>query len=582
MQSPAIFVRRAAPVLALLAAALPLAAQTGGLAITAAPAALAFSYQTGGTLPPEQKVQVKRSGSGPAVDFTAAAPVSAPWLIVSPATGKTGTAFGVRVNPGSLLAGTYSATIDVTSADAANPAQVNVILTVRNPPPTPTTTPASLAFAFQTDQPAPAAQTLTVSSNGEPISFTAAASGGTWLKVSPALGIAVTGSPASISIAADTAGMVPGSYSGRITLTFPNASVKSVAVPVTLTVTAGVPAVDSIWPNAAPVGSNDAVITIRGRHFFQSSTVQAGTTLLTSTWVGTNVMLATIPKALLMDTGTLAVTVTNAPQPSSAAADFTVTPPGPLIQTVVNAASFTAGSPVPTVSPGEIISIFGSGLGPATLIEAAPSGGVFPTSLGTPPTAVEFELSAGVWTPAPIIFAQGNQVNAVAPFAMTAAAGLRLRVTYNSLTSPAFTFDAVDAQPGLFTTDSSGRGQAAALNYNAATGAYSLNSASNPAPKGGIVVLYGTGGGPLTPAPLAEGEIMSISAPAPTLAAAVSITIGGDGATVQSATAVPGSLAGLVQFNVTVPSSVKAGKDLPVVVTIAGRSSPATATLSVK
>ena len=44
----------------------------------------------------------------------------------------------------------------------------------------------------------------------------------------------------------------------------------------------------------------------------------------------------------------------------------------------------------------------------------------------------------------------------------------------------------------------------------------------------------------------------------------------------------PGSLAGLVQLNVTVPSSVKAAKDLPVVVTVAGRASPATATLSVK
>lgn len=582
MRSPATVFRHAALAIALLAAGFPLGAQSDALAITAAPAALSFSFQTGGALPAEQKVQVKRGGSGPAVDFTAAAPAAAPWLIVSPSTGKTGTAFGVRVNPGSLLAGTYTAVIEVTAAGAANPAPVSVTLSVRNPPPAPTALPAGLAFTFQTDQAAPAAQAITVSSSGEPISFTAAASGGAWLKVEPALGIAVTGSPASVSVTADTAGLVPGAYTGKITLAFPNASVKSLAVPVSLTVAAGVPVVDSVWPNAAPVGSNDAVITIRGRHFFQSSTVQAGATQLAATWVGATVMLAVVPKALLAETGALAITVTNTPQPASTAVNFTVTPPGPLIATVVNAASFATGSPAPTISPGEIISIFGSGLGPAALLQAAPANGVFPTSLGTPPTVVEFELAAGQWTPAPIIFAQANQVNAVAPFGMAPAAGVKLRVTYNNLASQPFSFDAVESHPGLFTTDSSGRGQAAALNYNETTRAYSLNAAGNPAPKGSIVVFYATGGGALDPAPQAEGEIVPSSAPAPRLAGQVSVTIGGDGATVQSATAVPGSLAGLVQLNVTVPSSVKAAKDLPVVVTVAGRASPATATLSVK
>jgi uncharacterized protein (TIGR03437 family) len=58
--------------------------------------------------------------------------------------------------------------------------------------------------------------------------------------------------------------------------------------------------------------------------------------------------------------------------------------------------------------------------------------------------------------------------------------------------------------------------------------------------------------------------------------------VGGDGAAVQSATAVAGSLAGLVQINVKLPGTVKSGKDLPVVVSIAGKASPATATLAVK
>ena len=46
------------------------------------------------------------------------------------------------------------------------------------------------------------------------------------------------------------------------------------------------------------------------------------------------------------------------------------------------------------------------------------------------------------------------------------------------------------ARPGLFTSDSSGRGLAAALNEDG-----TVNSAANPAAKGSIVVLWGTGGG---------------------------------------------------------------------------------------
>jgi uncharacterized protein (TIGR03437 family) len=46
------------------------------------------------------------------------------------------------------------------------------------------------------------------------------------------------------------------------------------------------------------------------------------------------------------------------------------------------------------------------------------------------------------------------------------------------------------ARPGLFTANSSGKGQAAALNQDG-----SVNSPANPAVKGSIAVFYGTGGG---------------------------------------------------------------------------------------
>jgi uncharacterized protein (TIGR03437 family) len=394
----------------------------------------------------------------------------------------------------------------------------------------------------------------------------------------------VTGSPVAVTVAVETGGLVPGTYTGKVMLSFPNAATKTATIPVTLTVSPGTAVIDSIWPATAPIGSLDTTVTIRGHHLFAASTVQAGTTPLTATWISTTAMLVVVPKTLLATEGPLGITVTNSPQPASAPVTFTVTPPGPVIQSVVNAASFTAGGGAsPSIAPGEIISVFGSGLGPGSLLAAVPSGNVYPTTLGTPATVVEFELTPNTWTAVPIIFAQANQVNAMAPFAMTPAAGLKLRVTYNGLTSANCTFDAVDAEPGVFTTDSSGRGQSAALNYSETGNTYSLNSASNAAPKGSIVVLYATGGGALTPAPSAEGQVLPAGVAPPKLSSqAVSVTVGGDGAAVQSATAVAGSLAGLVQINVKLPGTVKSGKDLPVVVSIAGKASPATATLAVK
>jgi uncharacterized protein (TIGR03437 family) len=547
------------------------------------PSTASFTYQIGATqLPVAQTLQVKRSGSGAALDFTVTVSPPAPWLIVTPTSGKTGTSISVRVNPTSLVAGTYATTIQVDATGASGPATASVVFIVRNAPPNMNVAPGSLAFNWQTDATtAPAAQTMAVTTTGEPFAFTAAIAGAPWLTISPAVGVVVAGSPLIVTATVDTAGMLPATYTGKVTFTSTTAANKTVTITVTLTVNPGTAVISSIWPNAAPIGSNDATITIRGSHLFKASVVKANTTDLATTWISTDVLLAVIPKALLTTQGLLPITVLNSPQPASNAVTFTVTPPGPSIQTVTNAASFSTGGTVPAIAPGEIISIFGAGLGPASALLATPVSNAFPTSLGSPAVSVEFELTAGVWTPAPIIFAQANQINCQAPFAMTPASGLKLRVVYNSIASTPFTFDGVAADPGLFTVDSSGRGQAAALNYTASPLSYTLNSAANPVAKGGVLILYLTGGGAITPPPSPEGQLMP-SSPVSNLVNIPSVTIGGEAASVISATAVPGALGGLVQLNVNVPSTLSAGKEHPVMVTIAGRPSPLTATVAVK
>ncbi|MBL8216315.1 MAG: hypothetical protein JNK87_36690 [Bryobacterales bacterium] len=566
-----------------LLALLPALAQTlPSLSVT--PANLSFSFTIGTTtLPAAQTLAIKRSGSGTALDFTASVNPPAPWLIVTPTTGKTGTSISVRVNPTSLAAGSYVTVLQIDAVGSSGPITAGVELIIRNPPPTMTATPASLSYTWQTDAASqPAAQTVTLSTSGEPYSFSVAvaATGGSWLAATPAVGVVLSGSAVPVAVSVDTTGLSPGTYTGRITLTSLTASNKTLTVTVTLTVTPGTAVISSIWPNAAPIGSNDLTITVRGSHLFKASVIKANSTDLTATWISTGVMLATIPKALLTAQAALQVTVLNSPQPASNALTFTVTPPGPQVQTVVNAASFVTDLPKPVLAPGEIITIFGSGMGPTTGIQASPSSNAFPTTLGTPAGMVEFEINSA-WVAAPIIFLQANQINCQVPFTLPVGTDLKMRVTYNALTSTNFLFDGAAASPGIFTVDSSGRGQAAALNYDATKLAYSLNSAANPASKGGVLIFYLTGAGAISPAPSPEGALSGTS-PLPTLSSVPSVTIGGDAASVLSATAVPGALGGLVQLNVTVPTSVSAGKDLAVVITIASRSTPATATVSVK
>ena len=60
------------------------------------------------------------------------------------------------------------------------------------------------------------------------------------------------------------------------------------------------------------------------------------------------------------------------------------------------------------------------------------------------------------------------------------------------------------------------------------------------------------------------------------------VTIGGQGAIVLAAQAPPGSVPGLIQLNVTVPSTLTPGPAYPVIVTAGGVSSQADLTMAVK
>jgi hypothetical protein len=127
--------------------------------------------------------------------------------------------------------GTYNGLITITAAgSASSPKTVSVVLTVK-PAPILTVTPAALSFSYRMTDPAPAAQTLTIS--GVATTYSATASGETWLSVTPASG----GTSGTANVSIDPAGLTAGSYSGTVTVIATGSTNSPLTIPVSLTVT---------------------------------------------------------------------------------------------------------------------------------------------------------------------------------------------------------------------------------------------------------------------------------------------------------------------------------------------------------
>lgn len=178
---------------------------------------------------------------------------------------------------------------------------------------------------------------------------------------------------------------------------------------------------------------------------------------------------------------------------------------------VLNAASFTG-----DYSPGTAISIFGIGLARANSDTTVEIGGL----------------------PAQVLFATPFQVNAVIPLTLTPGTWpLRLISVFGASEAP---IDVRDAAPAVFRLSDS---QAAVTNQDG-----TLNAPNNPAARGQIVVLYGTGFGAVRDS---EGALRRTVLPVTVRAAGVDLPVVYSGLT-------PGSI-GLYQLNVQLPADMPPG-----------------------
>lgn len=196
--------------------------------------------------------------------------------------------------------------------------------------------------------------------------------------------------------------------------------------------------------------------------------------------------------------------------------------------TIVNAASLLGGS----LSPGEIITIWGG------------------AALGNASTVL-FNGTAG-----PLLYTGPGQVNAIVPFGLdlTGPATVEIRSASQSLGTASMPTASVS--PALFTQSSNGLGPGAILNQD-----YTLNSPSNPASAGSVVMLFGTGFGQVVPA-ANDGQTAVGQAPTKV---PVTATVGGIATDVLYAGAAPGLIEGLAQINIRIPHNLPPGVAAPVV-----------------
>lgn len=163
------------------------------------------------------------------------------------------------------------------------------------------------------------------------------------------------------------------------------------------------------------------------------------------------------------------------------------------------------------ISPGQLLTLFGNGLGPQQGVASQ-------ATLQTP-----FPLQAGEvqvtfdGTPGPVLWAQDGQVNVVAPWSLNTGTNAEVCVSYKNVRLKCLSWPTAQAAPSVFTVSSGtdpapsttidNAQYAIALNENG-----SVNSAANPAEARSLVTIFATGLGPILP-PQADGSLIGLPLP---------------------------------------------------------------------
>jgi trimeric autotransporter adhesin len=256
-------------------------------------------------------------------------------------------------------------------------------------------------------------------------------------------------------------------------------------------------------------------------------------------------------------TGPYAISFSNIVASSLSGSNFLVSGSA-LTGALVATNSAILGQAAQAVAPGELVTLWISGLLPA---------GALASNL-----AVTFNGTA-----APLLYTSLNQIDAVTPFELAGQGNAQIGLYYQSQQVFLGSIAVAVSEPGIFSVNGLGSGQAIIMNQDG-----TLNSASNPAPRGSIAAMFGTGFGAMNPG-LGDGVIAPLSpTPTNTPVASVAVEVGGNAATIVYNGPAPGAIAGLMQVNFIVPAAASPGAAVMLQVQAGGNFSPANLTMAVQ
>lgn len=544
------------------------------------------------------------------------------WLFAAPSTGgSAGTTPGtiqVNILPSCLaVAQSYQGSITITSPNLPQAVTFPITLQVTSLVQV-AVTPQSLTFQQAQNGPLPPAQTLSFTVSGGNANFQATASTdfGNWLQVTPSSGNTNINS-VSVSIVANSLPPSTTPYNGQITFNFVNAATPSQVVKVRYTVTP--PQTLTVSPNTALTFSyqlNGSAPPAQPLNLSSTGGAVNFTASASSTggWLGVDTPSGTTPANGSAKVVNVTVDPTKIPSGTLAGAALqgavTINAAGVLANPIIlNVTLNITAAPIPqpvqilnsasnsaaAVAPGELITIKGNGLGPAspatgTSFSINSRGTVDPILAGV---EVTFNGTPGIPT-----FVSATQINVIVPWEAASFSSVSMVILFNGGQSAPLNLNVVPVSPAIYTQNAQGTGQAAAVNLSpTAASPYNGPSGSTypgtslplaPAPQGSYVAFFLAGCGQTNP-PSVTGAINSSTTLAPLQnwvhgSAAVKATIGGvPSPDVQFAGAAPTLISGVCQVNLQVPTvGGISGTNVAVKITINGVDTLGAATISVQ
>ena len=222
------------------------------------------------------------------------------------------------------------------------------------------------------------------------------------------------------------------------------------------------------------------------------------------------------------------------------------------VSAVSNSASYAvSGQNGYGIARGSLFVVFGQNLGPSQLQQAQS----FPLPATLAGTSIQITMGGTSWD-AIMIYSLAGQIAAILPSSVPAGSGM-LTVTYNQQPSPPVPITVVQSAFGTYSLSSNGLGAGVITRPN-----YQVASFENPLNPGDILIIWGTGLGPVA-GNEAAGPLPGNQFPG------TEVFVGGQSANVPYAGR-SGCCAGLDQITFQVPSTVPLGCFVPIAVRSGG------------